>query len=272
VLAHEFTHLVQWGRDPGETVWVNEGIAVYAEAMLGYGVNSRISAFEREPDTPLLSWSGSVADYGAAYLFFAYVSERFGGDSAIAAIVKNRNIGTSGIEQALATLGKSVSFHTLFSDWVIANYLDDSDLNGGIYGYSTLDVHLGPSVVESTYPIARKTSRLKPWSAIYTEFRKGQNDTLNLTIHNDDESDIMAQIIEISDEINISSVKSSNADSGTAFIPRENSKTVLVVTSQPEPPELEKPYSSYTYSAEIQATIAPVTPDRKITTWGGIKR
>ena len=273
VVAHEFTHLVQWARDPEESIWVNEGIAVYAEAMLGYEVNSRISAFEEKPDTPLLDWSDSLEDYGAAYLFFAYVSERFGGPPAIAAIVKNRAQGTVGIERSLATLGKSISFHRLFSDWVIANYLDDPHLSDGIYGYSTLDIHLESSVVEARYPIDHKTSTVKPWAARYTEFEKGQSDTLTLTVYENNANDIAAQIIEFGDETDISPIKSSNAQSGVALISQENDKVVLVVTSQPDPPDAKKNSSSYTYSAEIQATAASVasTSGKKITTWGKIR-
>jgi len=274
VVAHEFMHLVEWAYDPGESIWISEGIAVYAEAMLGYEVKSRISEFEKNPDTPLLDWSGSIEDYGAAYLFFAYVSERFGGTPTIAAIVKHREQDTEGIELALAEQRKNISFDRIFSDWVIANYLDDTELNGGIYGYSTLDIHLNASLVEFQYPIDRKESKLKPWTAQYTEFKKGQNDTLNLTVHEDGSDDIVAQVIEIGDDnTNVSSFKSSNAESGAAFIPQKTGKTILVVTSQPNPPNLRMNYSSYNYSAQVQGNVISVDPaPSRITTWGRIKR
>ena len=273
VVAHEFAHLIQWAWDPVESIWINEGLAVYVEDMLGYGVESRITAFEKRPDTPLLDWSSSIADYGAAYLFFAYVSERFGGTPAIAAILKNREQSVRGIELALARQGKSISFDEIFSDWVVANYLDDPDLNDGIYGYSTLDVGLNPSVVEFQYPITHKTSSVKPWAARYTEFRKGQNDALNLSVRDDGEKDVVAQIIEIGDSNKVSSVKSSNVKSGSVIIPQDNGKTILVVTSQPNPPELRKTYSDYDYSAELQEIAISVEPfsNRKITTWGKIR-
>jgi len=150
VVAHELAHLVQWARDPEESVWINEGIAVYVEAMLGYEVDSRISAFEKLPGTSLLHWTSSLEDYGAAYLFFAYISDRFGGAPAIAAIVKNRDQGTRGIERALATQGKTISFNRLFSDWAIANYVDDTSVGNGEYGYVTLDI---PSIDTWGYSI-----------------------------------------------------------------------------------------------------------------------
>ncbi|MFC1715087.1 hypothetical protein ACFL6S_15580, partial [Candidatus Poribacteria bacterium] len=242
-------------------------------SMLGYRVSDRISAFEKDIDTSLLDWSGTIADYGAAYLFFAYVSERFGGVPAIASIMNNRSNGTRGIERALSGLGKSVSFHNVFSDWVVANYLDDPQLDDGVYGYKTLDIHLGPSEVERLYPIARKTSKVKPWAARYTEFNKDLDDILSLTVYKDDGTDIVAQLIEFGNKTAVSSVKLGKVQSGTALVPPAGRKAVLVVTSQPNPLIQEGDYSDYKYSAEVQADITPVEPssNRKITTWGALK-
>jgi hypothetical protein len=274
LVAHEFTHLVQWARDPEEAIWIDEGIAVYAEAMLGYEVDHLISAFEDEPDTPLLNWYDSLADYGAAYLFFAYVSERYGGIPAIASIVKNEDHGTASIEQSLAAQGESVSFSDLFSDWVIANYLDDPDLGDGAYGYAAFDVHLKPSVVEALYPIDSKVSIIEPWSAHYIEFTKGQDDAISLTVsNNSSRADIVAQVMEYDGGIRVSSFKSGEAASGSSLISPESQRAILVIASQPDPPESGRRFSSYAYSAEIHSVISFVVPriSMKITKWGTIK-
>jgi len=274
VIAHEFTHMIQWARDPNEDTWINEGLAVYAEAALGYEVEDRISAFEKNADISLLDWTRTVQDYGAAYLFLAYVSEKYGGIPTISAIMSNRSRGARGIERALAATGKSVSFHSLFSDWVVANYLDDPELSDGRYGYSTLDVRLSPSNVEQLYPIDQKMSTVKPWAARYTEFQKGQHETLSLTVSKDEGSDIVARLIEFGDEIDVSEVKSGEAEAGTTTISPSGEKAVLVVTSQPSLKTPQPADSDYNYSAEVQATITSVEPvsNGKITTWGALKR
>ncbi len=282
VVAHEFAHMVQWAFDPEESIWVDEGTAVYIEAMLGYKVANRIAAFEVKPDTSLLNWSNSLADYGAAYIFFAYVSERYGGTPAIAAIVKNEEDDIMGIEQTLARHGEAISFDRLFSDWGIANYLDEPKLNNGIYGYSTLDINLNPSVVETQYPINQKKSNMSPWTAQYIEFENRQDYSLSLNVYSNNGDDIVFQIIEfiseVGNELDVSSIKLSKEGSGTTLVQPETNQTILVVTSQPrqmvERWFLRRNDSSYTYSADIQMDVRPVvsTPKRKITTWGAIKR
>lgn len=153
----------------------------------------------------------------------------------------------------------------------------------GIYGYSTLDVHLKSSVIEAQYPITHKISRVKPWTAQYIEFKKGQDDSLNLTIYSNNVNNIVFQIIEfvfgkIGNEIYVSPIKLNNKGSGTVLVQRETNRIILVVTSQPnqiaERWFLRRNDSSYTYSAETKATVASVasTLKRKITTWGAIKR
>jgi len=271
VIAHEFTHLVEWSRDPEESTWVNEGIAMYAESMMGYEVDDYISAFEKNPAVSLLDWSESIENYGAVYLFFAYISEKFGGVPAIAAIVKNGDQGAAGIEKAMA-----MPFEKIFSNWIIANYLDRPDLNNGIYGYSTLDIHLKPTVVETTYPVARKTSRIYSWTAQYIEFDKSQTDILRLTIYDDSEDGmIAAQIIKFGteDKVEVLSVKSSGEPSGNASIAQENARAILVVASQPDPPDTKNARLSYAYSAETRSAGIAVAPlGKKITTWGSVKR
>ena len=274
VVAHEFTHLVQWARDPEESIWIDEGIAVYVEAMMGYEVKHRVSAFEDEPDTPLLTWLDTLADYGAAYLFFTYISERFDGVATVAAIVKNEDQGTDSIDQSLAVQDKPASFSDIFSDWAVANYLDDPDLPDGIYGYTTADVRLKPSVVEESYPIDSRTLMAQPWIAYYIAFEKENNDALSLTVFSNNGNDIVAQVIEYGDDIQVSAAKSGGAESGTVRISQESQSAILVITVQPDPPEMIGMITSYAYSAAVvpDSTAIVSISEMKITTWGTIKR
>ncbi|MEK7397098.1 MAG: hypothetical protein AAB116_09195 [Candidatus Poribacteria bacterium] len=275
VVAHEFSHLIQWARDPEESTWINEGLAVYTENMFGYNVQDRISAFVNNPTVSLRIWGDKVENYGAAYLFLTYISERFGGLATITDIFKNELEDIAGIEGALSNHGIKDSFRDIFTDWVIANYLDDTNLADGRYGYSTVDVHLKSSTVETQYPIVQKSSSELPWSARYIEFNKAEENTLTLTISESDNLiDINAGLINFNNngQINVSSVKSLDSQSGSASVPKDNSRAVLVVSSQPNPPDQNR-NSSFLYSAEAKAvSVAVTTSGRDITTWGKIKK
>ncbi len=277
VIAHEFAHLVQWARDPEESTWVNEGLAVFVESMLGYNVKDRISAYEADPIVSLRNWENKVENYGLAYLFFEYIYERFGDLSVITDIFKSELEDIAGIEKALSNRGINVTFREIFSDWVIANYLDDIRIGDGRYGYPIIDVNLKPSTIETQYPIVQKSSSELPWSVRYIEFKTVENNALILTISESDNLiDINADLVifEEGNQVKISSIKSIDLQSGSAFISQNNDKIILVVSSQPDPPD-QNWNSSFSYSAEIKAipkTISVSTSGKAITTWGKIKR
>ncbi|HGJ65662.1 TPA: hypothetical protein ENS27_09760 [bacterium] len=275
IIAHEFAHLLQWGRDPKESIWVDEGLAVYAESLLGYNVKDRISVFAKNPDVSLRIWENKVENYGASYLFFAYISERFGGIDIIKEIFKNSDQDIAGIENALAKNGNNISFNDIFSDWVIANYLDNPRLADGRYGYATLDITLKPSTIETQYPIEQKSGIVLPWSAKYIEFQRDNNKDMTLYFLDKDQKDINARAIVDIDNNNISvfSVVSDNDPLKKSSISNGDLSIIVVVTSQPNPPDIIKNNSSYTYSAEIKASsISVSTLGNKITTWGSIKK
>ena len=282
ITAHEFTHLVQWGLDPEESTWIDEGIAVYAESVLGYDTIGRVSAFEDNPETSLLNWSGLMADYGAAYLFFAYISERFGGANSITTIMKNEARGILGIEQALASKGTPISFRSLFSDWCVANYLDKPEAGDGTYGYSTLSIDLKPLTVESQYPIERKDATASGWAAQYIVFEKEANDFLNLTIYGKAGQNTFFQMINTTHkDVNVLPIELNDNGKVTTLIPQGTHTPILMVTSQPKPIArrwewlLKRNDLSYAYSANIQqredVRSARPLQGKLITTWGELK-
>ncbi|MFQ5875753.1 MAG: hypothetical protein ACE5JL_18400, partial [Dehalococcoidia bacterium] len=139
LLAHELQHAAHFNFDPGEEVWVNEGLSTLAEEI----EDRRVlwpELFRGEPDTQLTGWSpvpgASGPHYGAAYLFLKYLQEHYGGQdpgNATKALVSEPADGVEGINAFLRDLGHDVDFDEVFRDWTIANYLDDP--KGGRYGY-----------------------------------------------------------------------------------------------------------------------------------------
>lgn len=176
VLAHEFQHMIHWAIDRDEDTWVNEGFSELASYLNGYDVGGFDYAFSHTPDTQLTSWPDgpgkAAANYGASFLFTAYFLERFG-DQALRRVVSHQANGTTGFEAILAEHG--LTFEDIFADWLIANYLDDTELADGRYGYRGLTV--GPAYLDQThtdYPVQRSTT-VHQYGADYIELQ-GQGD------------------------------------------------------------------------------------------------
>jgi immune inhibitor A len=142
ILAHEFQHMIHWAEDRNERTWVNEGLSELAAQVSGYDVGGSDYVFSLTPDTQLTTWTeleDSGPHYGASYLFLAYFLEQFG-EEAIRRLVAEPADSIAGFEALLSDLDPDRAFQDLFADWLIANYLDDWDLEAGRYGYKDLEV------------------------------------------------------------------------------------------------------------------------------------
>ncbi len=147
-LAHEFQHMVHWANDSNEETWMNEGASVLAELLTGHNPGGFDFVFAVDPDVQLNAWSESgggpesIPHYGAAFLFLDYFLERFG-ESATRALVAHPANGLAAMDAVLQQLGavdtlsgNPITTDAVFADWVIANYLGDTSLADGRFGYS----------------------------------------------------------------------------------------------------------------------------------------
>jgi len=143
--AHEFEHMVHFDVDPDEPSWVDEGLADLAGYLSGYGHSDGHLMYYMayHPMTSLTFWGGELEDYGISYLFQLYLYEHFGGIEFITALVNESANGIEGVENTLAAFGYEESFDEIFDRFTIANYLDDSSIEGGIYGYEELAIGSG---------------------------------------------------------------------------------------------------------------------------------
>lgn len=145
VLAHEFQHMIHWNQDRGEDLWINEGLSEYAQEVAGYSPDIRFAhIFLNHPDLSLTGWNpnpgASAPHYGAAYLFVAYLAQRFG-DEFLGVLVAEQRNGANGVDAALATFGAGERFDDLFADWVAANWADASEASEDArFGYRRLSL------------------------------------------------------------------------------------------------------------------------------------
>jgi hypothetical protein len=165
IIAHELEHLVMEYSDGTELSWVDEGLADTAAFFNGYfgDENSALashSAYHQvyHRETSLTRWAGGLENYGAAYSWFVYLWEQAGGngggnlvpdgdydaaagDLLIKLIFQNQADSWEGIESAIAawearTGGDLPDIETLYQDWVVATYVDQT---GTRFGFTNLE-------------------------------------------------------------------------------------------------------------------------------------
>jgi len=142
--------------------------------------------------------------------------EHYGGDQLIWDLVQEQANGIEGWEIILEGCTEK-TFDEIFQDWTIANYLDDTSLKNGIYGYYNLDIpsddsegYSIPIILElwqseSNTPFFDWTIRsypnegfpypngvTLPYTANYVEFYKGGHASIELTFDGDDYTGIEA--------------------------------------------------------------------------------
>lgn len=144
VLVHEYQHMIHWNRDRNEDTWVNEGLSELAVFLNGYPVGSDLSYID-DPDLQLNDWPDALEStsphYGSAFLFLNYFLDRFG-ETAARELVGNPANGLAGVDQVLEQIdardsqtGMVLNADDVFIDWVIASYLKDDRVSGGVYTY-----------------------------------------------------------------------------------------------------------------------------------------
>ncbi len=140
-LAHELQHMISFDNVHASALWLEEGAAQLAERLNGYADEvGTVYTFASAPDTQLTTWSeGSAgentAHYGAGYLFWSYLYDRFGTDT-VQKLVQTKERSIPAVMAVLADAGvtnpdtgKPYIFDDLFADWVVANYMGSQKID-----------------------------------------------------------------------------------------------------------------------------------------------
>jgi hypothetical protein len=158
-IAHEFQHLISFNqkelvRGVQDDVWVNEARSEYSLTVAGFSMpfegstlQRRLQAFLRSPSDSLVEWPNTSTDYSIASLFVHYLSDRYGSD-AIAFTLRTASAGVTAIDEWLSQTGKTERFADVFSDWMVASYLNDRGVDPR-YGYvhdGLRQMHVAPVV------------------------------------------------------------------------------------------------------------------------------
>ncbi len=196
-LAHEFQHMITYNQKEllnhvDDDVWLNELRSEYAIELLGYNdsfygsnLERRLQSYQDDPGDSLTEWKNVPIDYGEAVLFGEFVADRFS-PRVWADTLKGTAISIPAINQALTNNGFKETFTDVFSDWLIASYINDPSL-GSKYYYTHANLqnlHVTPTKNlaglddTSVYVL---TDTIKDWESRWYDlnnFVPGKNSTL----------------------------------------------------------------------------------------------
>jgi immune inhibitor A len=143
VLAHEFQHMIHWHQDRNEDTWVNEGLSELATYLNGFGGSGFSGTFIAAPDTQLNSWADSpnqsLAHYGGSFLFMTYFLQQYGEELTQQVVAHPQN-GIAGFNTVLTEAGLAEQFDDIFADFLITNYVQDTSVADGRWGYEDLNL------------------------------------------------------------------------------------------------------------------------------------
>lgn len=122
IVAHEFCHMIEYGRGKRSAVWFNEGHAQLCEQANGFGL-PHAQTFLLLPDTQLNDWpelESSQSYYGEAHLFLEFLRQQAGGDALINAFI-DKGIDTPADLDAVLRARGEKGLDDLYADFVAAN-------------------------------------------------------------------------------------------------------------------------------------------------------
>ena len=161
-LAHEFQHMVnfsiqQANGNPEQERWLDEGFSMFSEYVFSgeTGQNSlrvppapHFARFLQNPTVNLLSNSKEswfyedrlFRQYGASFLFVAYLVEKFGGETSgmqqqfTRELVRTAAKGVKGLNELLRYA--NTSFAEVFVNFNLALAVDEPGLANGLWGFA----------------------------------------------------------------------------------------------------------------------------------------
>jgi len=182
-MAHEFQHIISANIHKNLDTWINEGLSELVIYVNGFGAASHAQAFLAAPNTQLNAWdelARAVPHYSASFLFLTYFYNRFGADGT-EMLIDDQSNGLRALDNTLAKLKPGMTVEDLFSDWQIANYLNDPKIRDGQFAYK--DLKFNKPRVQRTidqFPFTLDGT-VNHWASQYFVLRGQRDVTVSLT-------------------------------------------------------------------------------------------
>jgi hypothetical protein len=194
VAAHELQHMINYNYDESDEVWMSESLAEVAMLVNGlYTDVDWVESYFRHPETPLVTTTAS-GSYGAYLMWGMYLYEQIGRNFMLP-LEEEQSDGISGLNRALRAYGDDRDFITLFSDWVVANAVQDRSVAQGQFGYDFTDALPEITTVASFTGKGGETAGdIKAFAVEYIDI-ESINAGSTLTITPDTTTDFLARVV-----------------------------------------------------------------------------
>ena len=171
--AHEYQHLIHYGHDPNEILFINEGLSMNAELVCGFTGESPYGYF-KNTNVPLLAWpvnpDSPIDDYSRAQYFFLYLKDRFG-EGIFRAIVGDVEKGFLSLGNVFSQLSPKLTVDSIFIDWAIANQVQNRSIaRRWGYKFPIAPYYPLPNRTFGVTNVSRVTDTLAALSASYCAF------------------------------------------------------------------------------------------------------
>ena len=241
LLAHELTHLLTYNQKNRkmravEEIWLNEARAEYTPTLLGYdqiyegsNLQRRAKLFLSYPNDSLVEWQEEQADYGALNIFTQYLVEHYGIEILVDSLHSSQT-GIAALNEALEKNNWAVNFSDVFTDWTIASYLNDCQIDAR---YCYLDSALqNLRVTPKTYflPLTGKSSlsstdQTKHWAGKWIRFIGGEGDLTLRFIGSSENLFQLPYVLEMKNgEINTAFLELDTSQQGRLEVPNFGSE------------------------------------------------
>ncbi|MCX6272344.1 MAG: T9SS type A sorting domain-containing protein [Bacteroidetes bacterium] len=283
IVSHEFGHLLHWGQDHSpeppvdpvkywEDTWVDEGFSTFAAIYLTtnifqQGVLDYGTFFATDPDIPLIWFS----NYNQVELFMLFMFEHYGQWDYISALISNQLNGIAGVDSTLHLLGYTQHFDDVFEQWIIANYLDDTQFENGKYGYDHYNFsNCHVTATYSSFPTGNRTGTISAYAADYITFQASASKPLTIDFHGDTGKKYRLAFIKMntsSNEIKGISFVTPDIFSSAVFdadsLGTDYNRLVMVVMNVDSSVH-EGEVAGYTYAASVQNGIPDESADDQL--------
>jgi peptidoglycan hydrolase-like protein with peptidoglycan-binding domain len=190
-LAHEFSHLITLNLKFNADIWFSELVSEWSNVILDFELDEsilkqRAQQFLASTNIELVNWSNNEKDYGKARLLAQYLSEQYSNNIIKDALNYPSRDGIVSLEQSLKKNGFSESFQEVFMNFLIANALNDCNIESKycykssvLKNFSIIPYKIYmPTIGESLFSI---TDSITSWSGKWQEL-VGGHDILKLKV------------------------------------------------------------------------------------------